>query len=415
MTAKPFQFTKEFIYERCDSCGRCFAECPVLRLPSEEAKQELEKIVHAEHSFVLDRCTGCMDCNFICPQEANPHTLIMTRWGERCRVEGIPETARLVLPYQENNLHRTGQQALTDREQRLVQAWETNWHKPPACDTMMFAGCNMLLLPFMLDSPLYAELPIFGSLDLCCGEPFYRMGCWDAARAAAQNVRNEFMRMGLKRVVVPCLACYHLFKCVYPDVLDVPLDVEVSPIEEWLCERVLKGDMRLTSLNKTVILHDNCWPKASGDFLFDKVRELLGLMGITVMESTHNRENTLCCGMCAGAARFHLRDIVGTARTLLRELEDSPAEWAVEYCGGCTWLLSLINQALLSHYAKPRYHILELVQLAAGEIPADRTDQIMGQVMRKMAPRLLGRYIRGGHFPVEAMAKIPAQNPQDPG
>ncbi len=398
MTAKPFRFTKSFVKECCDYCGRCFAECPVLHLPLAEAQREIRTLVETGRAAVLDRCTGCMACNTICPHDADPHTLIVNAWGERCRREGVPETARLVLPYQERNLHRVGWEAMPEDEQRLVRQWELNWRYRPDCDTMMFAGCNMLLLPFLLDSPLYDDIPIFGSLDLCCGEPFYRMGCWEAARAAAQNVQREFARMRLKRIIVPCLACYHLFSFVYPRILDVSLEVKVVSIEEWLCERIQKGILPVSPLNKTVVLHDNCWPKASGEVLFDQVRTLLGLLGVTVMEPRHARENSLCCGMCAGAARFHLRDIVHTAEHLLRELEESPAEWAVEYCGGCTWLLSLINQALLSRYHKPRYHVLELVQMAAGDTPKHPTDQRMRHVMMAIAPRLLGRYIQGGHF-----------------
>lgn len=401
MPIKHFQFTKEFAADRCDYCGRCFAECPVLHLPPEKAATEIHKLVHQKKSIVLNRCTGCMACNTICPRDANPHTLIVNLWGERCRREGVPETARLVLPYQKHNLHETGQQFLPEGERRLLRAWEENWRTPPGIETMMFAGCNMLLLPFLLDSPLYADLPIFGSLDICCGEPFYRMGCREAARAAARNVQHEFGRMGLKKVVVPCLACYHLFKYVYPQVLNVSLNIEVVTIEEWLSERIRGGKLAVSPLHKTVVLHDNCWPKASGDFLFDQVRALLGLLGVTVIEAPHSRENALCCGMCAGAARFRLRDIVYTAGKLLRELEKSPAEWAVEYCGGCTWLLSLVNQVVRTRYSKPRYHILELVQMAAGEPPGHYTDQRMRSLLRAAAPRLIGQYIRGGRFNLE--------------
>lgn len=413
MKTRTFQFTKEFITEQCDFCGRCLSECPVLQLPLQDGQREIRSLVENGRSYLLDRCTGCMACNTICPHDANPHSLITRHWGERCRKEGLPETLKLALPYQKENLHRTGQLFLSDNERKLVRLWEENWRNPPRCDTMMFAGCNMLLLPFMLDTPLFKDLPIFGSLELCCGEPFFRMGCPEIAQAAARNVRNEFSRMGLKKVIVPCLACYHLFKYVYPRILDTPLGIEVISVEEWLCEHIRKCSTPLSPLNKTVVLHDNCWPKASGDFLFDKTRELLHLLGVTVVEAEHARENALCCGMCAGAARFHLRDVVRTAERLLRELEGSPAEWAVEYCGGCTWLLSLVNQALLSKYHKPRFHILELLQMATGAPLNHYTDQRMRSLIKAMAPRLLLQYARGGKFTIKEIAGMPVTVQQE--
>ncbi len=404
MTARPFQLTDGFVAERCDFCGRCFSECPVMQLLPAEAEVEIHALIESGASPVLDHCTGCMACNTICPQDANPHTLIMKAWGARYRKQGLPSAAQLVLPYQKRNLHVMGMQAMPKEERALVRQWEENWRNPPGCDTMIYAGCNMMLLPFMLDSSLYAEIPIFGGLELCCGEPLYRMGCWEAATAAARNVRDEFQRMGLKKIITPCLACYHLFNLVYPQVLGIPLDVEVVSMEEWLCERIVDGKLQLSPLNRTVVLHDNCWPKASGDALFDKVRELLARLGVAVVEAEHARENALCCGMCAAAARYRLRDIAATAKRLLDELEHAPAEWGVEYCGGCTWLLSLANQVFLSSYSKPRYHILELVQMAVGETPKHRTDKRMRSVLYAVAPKLLGRLACGDRFWLKEIA-----------
>ena len=134
---------------------------------------------------------------------------------------------------------------------------------------------------------------------------------------------------------------------------------------------------------------------------------MLDRIGVTVTEAPHARENALCCGMCAGASRFRMGDIVRTAQRLLRELEESPAEWAVEYCGGCTWLLSLVNQIPGTGYAKPRYHVLELVRMAAGEKPERLTDPRMKQVIRAMAPGLLWHYAKGGRFYPGEIAGIP--------
>jgi Fe-S oxidoreductase len=257
---------------------------------------------------------------------------------------------------------------------------------------MFYAGCNLLLQPFLLDSPLYGDIPAFGGLDLCCGEPLYRMGCWDAARAAAVHVKEEFDRMGIERIIVTCLAGYHMFRHVYPSVFGVTLNCEVVAIEEWLHDRIARGEIAITPLHKRVAIHDNCWPKASGDALFDKVRALLELLGVEVVEPAHTRETALCCGMCAGAARFKLRDILKAAKERIRELERTDADYVINYCGGCNWLFGVANRLSRPKARKPWYHLLELVQMAAGETPKHRTDRRARGIVSSMAlPVLLHR------------------------
>jgi len=404
MATKKFHFTKRFLQERCDFCGLCFHECPVLRLPLDQAQAEIRALADSGASQVLTQCTGCMACNTFCPHDANPHTLIVSRWQERYRREGLPRAAGLVLPYQKPNLYTVAKRKLPPDERALVQQWERNLETPPRCGTMIYAGCNMMLQPFLLDSPLFQEIPIFGSLELCCGEPFYRMGCWDAAKAAALTVKKAFDRLGLERVIVPCLAGFHLFRYVYPNVLDVTLNVEVVPLEDWLYERISNGSIPVTPLNKSAVLHDNCWPKASGDELFTKTRDLLHAVGVTVIEPENTKERALCCGMCAGAAQLRLRDIARTAAERLKELDRAQADMAVNYCGGCNWLFGLVSQLHLSRYQTPGYHIVEVVRMAAGETLKRRTAQRARGIMASMAPRLIGRYARGGRFWIDNVA-----------
>lgn len=398
MTSNPFQFNREFVRERCDFCGLCFSECPVLQLPRDTAQNEIRRLVEQGYSYVTHHCTGCMACNSICPQHADPHTLIVSTWRKRYESRGLPARARLVLPYHKKNLHATGITVLPEREKALVRQWEENWRNPPQCDTMLFTGCNMLLLPFFLDSPVYADIPIFGSLSLCCGEPFYRMGCWDAAAQVAHHVCEAFARMNLSTIVVPCLACYHLFNYVYPRVFGVAMNIRFITIEAWILHRIKTGRISISPINKTAVLHDHCWPKASGETLFNEIRELLELLGVTVAEAEHSKENALCCGMCAAAARYRLRDSLHAGRRLLQELEMTPSDLAVEYCGGCTWLLSLINQVLGNRYRKPRYHVLELVQWATGELPGRHTEFHMRRIAYRMGLRLGSAYMNPKRF-----------------
>ena len=172
-------------------------------------------------------------------------------------------------------------------------------------------------------------------------------------------------------------------------------------MEEWLLDRIQSGKIKVKPLNKKAVIHDNCWPKASGDDFFEKTRALLAALGIDVVEPPHTREMALCCGMCAGAARFRLRDILRASKNRLREFAQIEADMIIDYCGGCNWLFSLANRLSSSKQKKPMYHLLEVVQMAAGETPKHRTDKRTGKIVATMTGPLLARYLTPRRFWIE--------------
>ena len=416
MSAKPFAFTKSFVRERCDLCGDCLVRCPVLAYPADMAREEMQALLDGRPNVTLLHCTGCMACNSFCPTEANPHTLIVTRWNERYRREGLPARGAAVLPYQEPNLYTRTITRLPADEQALADAWRENWRNPPQADTMVYAGCNMLLQPFLMDSRLFQGMTIFGATSLCCGEPLYRMGCWDAERVVAQHLKSEFARMGFKRLIVPCLAGYHLFRYVYPEVFDVHFDFEVVSILDFLDERLAAGDLEIKPLGLRATLHDNCWPKASGERIFERSRALLARLGVEIVEPAHTRESALCCGMCAGAARFSLRDTLRASKRRLKELRATGADMAIDYCGGCGWMFGLADLLSLPRRRMPVYHLLEVVQRAIGEVPKRRTNARVRTAVRAILGQLALAYLNPKRFWIRDIAghPVPQQGKPEP-
>ncbi len=409
MALQPFVLSREFLRDRCDFCGMCLHQCPVLSLPLETAQAEMKALVETGTSRVLEKCTGCMACNSYCPAQANPHTLILSRWGERCRKEGLPQRASLVLPYQKPNVYTLMIEQLPEQERALVEQWRENWLHPKDSSTQIFAGCNLLLMPGMADSKIFSGVPIFGAPELCCGEPLYRMGYWDAERAVAKHIQSAFRRMPVHTMIFPCLACLHIFKHVYKAVFDVSFNFEMISMEEWILDRIDRGELSVTPLNKRAVIHDNCWPKASGDFYFDRVRRLLERLGITVVEPKHTRENALCCGMCAPAAQFRLRDALRAAKARLREFEETDADMVIDYCGGCDWLFAVARRLLFSRSSKPIYHLLDVVRMASGEEPRHESPALAKAIVRTAGPRLIGGYMSPRRFHIEHIMEQPVE------
>jgi hypothetical protein len=281
---------------------------------------------------------------------------------------------------------------LSPNERALVDQWRRNWLQPPDSTTMIYSGCNLLLMPEMAATKILEGIPIFGAPELCCGEPFYRMGYWDAARAVVRHMQAVFRRMPIKKLIFPCMACLHCFRHVYRDVFDVKFDFEMISMEEWILDLMDCGKLAVKPLGLRAVVHDNCWPRASGDFYFDLIRNLLERLGVTVVEPKHTREDALCCGMCALAARYRLGDAVRPAKRRLREFEEADADVAVNYCGGCDWLFAAVRRLGLSRRAKPIYHLLDLVRMAIGEPPCRKSLALGKSIVRVMGPRILAGY-----------------------
>ncbi len=387
------KITKEFVQENCDLCGKCFNQCPVLELPLDVAKAEIKSLKESGKSKkVLKKCTGCMACNTFCPNNANPHTLIMRTWKDRYDNEGIPSLGEIILPsWKRPNIFSLPQKKFSDKEKELINKWEETFKNPPTSpknETMMFTSCNVMMQPFLFDSPIYDGIPIFGSLDICCGEPIYRGGLWDAAKAQAEFNQKEFERIGVKKIILPCLACKNLFTNVYPNVFDVNLNIEVVYILDWFLDRIKKGEIKVSQLNKKAVIHDNCWPKLDGGVTFNKIRDLLGLIGVEVIDPPHSHEEGLCCGMCAVAANFSIIDFLKVARKRVRELNKvKDVDIIVDYCGGCNWVFHIWKNLGIFNTRKV-YHILELIQMASGEQISHKTGKRGRQVIFSLIPNL---------------------------
>ena len=149
-------------------------------------------------------------------------------------------------------------------------------------------------------------------------------------------------------------------------------------------------------MKKTVAIHDNCWPKASGNIFFEKVRNILKAFEIDVVEPKHTRENALCCGIGAAASNYSIIYSVKSARKRLRELDVKGADFIVDYCGGCNWYLTLAKNVSLSKL--PIYHLIEIVQMGIGEKIKHRTDQRIKNLLLSIMGKSLASYLRVKRF-----------------
>jgi heterodisulfide reductase subunit D len=358
-----------FDRESCDICGLCLNQCPIMELPIDQAKTEFKKLINGEETEVLTRCTSCMTCNNFCPNESHPYELILYRWYERYKEKGLPLAAKFFLPCQFPNFGSVLLNQLPEDEKKTVDSWA----KLEKREEIFYPGCNMIFLSYLSFSKLFENLTFMGSQELCCGEPWYRIGVLETSEQIAKKLEKQFQNLGVKKMITPCLAGCNMYRNVYPR-FGAKFDFEIIPVLDWLWEKIDQGKLKIKSkIDMTITLHDNCQAKPFGSKYFDLSRKILETIGVKVVEMEHNRDKSLCCGMAAFAGSHSVEDILNAATRRYKEAVDTGAEALALYCGGCHWVLTIAK--ILSQGKTPIFNLLELVQMATGETPPHRNTE----------------------------------------
>ena len=352
--------------ERCELCGECLSRCPVVRANHEEAPGMVRALAAGEHlGEVLDRCTGCMSCDAFCSSGASPYGLLLERYHERYLERGIPRVFCNAMPQREGpNIWRSLERWLSPREKQDLASWSS----PPSGEEVLFLGCNQRLTPYIADARLFDDIEIFSDPDECCGEYYLRLGLIEEARRKAASLALRFRELGVKKVVAFCPACQNTMQNLAPRLLGVDFDVEVTGLVDWLAGRLASGEIvPVKRMTGAVAVQDPCHASGLGPGAIESVRDLLRLLGLTVTEFDNSGMRAECCGLGASLGRYRLRDVVKTGARRSIQSRGTGAALTCAWCNGCYMVMNMFR--LVNPVAPPVYHIVELVQIAAGEKP----------------------------------------------
>jgi len=356
--------------EKCESCGQCFHQCPVMQLPLEIAKAEADRLMRGQDTkHVLQKCTSCFACNFICPNQANPAQRIIDIWHQRSLESGLPVRAKYYTPDNELNFRTYALARMPEDERTLVKSWEDE----SPCDEVFYPGCNIITASYLTRTKLLDGVNIRGSLKLCCGETYYRTGQYEMAGKAARRINAWQKKLGFKKMIIPCTAGRNMFENVLPK-FGLEKNFEIEHMLPWLLGRIERGEIEIIKpLDMTVTIQESCYGKFFGEEFMDTPRKLLEKIGVRVVEQDLCRDKTLCCGIGGGFSHqsgYHPKDITLSTIRSLCLAKKTGAEAIAAYCAGCLQMLSVGKIAY--PVGLPVFHILELLQMAVGETPARR-------------------------------------------
>jgi len=360
-----------FNEELCDLCGQCFHLCPVLQLPLEESKKEIERLIKGKDSkYVLSKCNTCFSCNLYCPQNANPYQLILERWNDLYKKRGAPPLYKFVCPTEVPNIWQLLNIFLSNRERKWIFDWMNYTPKPE--DTILLIGNYTHLFPFILGGSKLLEF--FKPIDLIDqwegGAYLYQGGYLDVVQKIAEKCKNDFDKWDVKNIAHTLDAVQYIFSEVHPKEMGVNHNRNFINFNDWMLNSLKSGELLITNkLDLNVTIHDNCYSKTLGGIYWDPPRKILEICGCKIKEMKYIKKDSLCCGFGAGASWVRNIsipfDIISEGSKRFKEAEETGAKALISYCGGCLYLLWATRELIGSKI--DLYHIIEIVRMAIGE------------------------------------------------
>ncbi|MFW6113372.1 MAG: 4Fe-4S dicluster domain-containing protein, partial [Actinomycetota bacterium] len=277
-----------FREDLCDLCGICFERCPVLELSEDEARREIKKLIRGDTdgSLVLQRCVTCNVCDSVCPQNANPYGLILERYNEAIKTQGLPHMTKFIFPNEPENMWTTTRVLMGEDELALLHSWEDNLKKPRK--EVLITGFYNNLVPYIAQTSLIDELKpaIAGSDSMFgMGEDAYRIGFLEETERLGRLAKQKFSEMGIEKMYCFMVVEASMFTDVLPKKFGIDFDFEVELLDSWILDRLKSGKIRVKDkLNMRVTVHDNCCGRYMDGILQDTTREMMEHIGCEVVE-----------------------------------------------------------------------------------------------------------------------------------
>ncbi|MFX1411692.1 MAG: (Fe-S)-binding protein, partial [Promethearchaeota archaeon] len=375
--------------------------CPVMELSVEDSIEEMKKLIVGENTKeVLNNCQSCFACNFYCPENAHPADLILQRWNELYKKEGLRKRGEYFMTLYPHypNFRSYVMEHLPKKTKELVKSWADL--EPLKGDTLTYPGCNIIVYAELTQTSFLKDLDIRGRLEYCCGETLFRTGYKDELFQITKRLNKWFNILKPKNLLVLCTAGTNVFKNILPHYGLTYKFESIKSYLQYLWEKLESGQIRVKKkLNLTATIQDSCYSKMFGDEYIDLPRKILERIGIKVIESESCRESMRCCGIGAGFSiesayqPFKMR--ISTIRNF-KDFRKTKADIICVYCAGCLAVF-YTNKPLYFRKIKV-YHIIELIQMALEEKPAltnkakkKRGKHIFWGIMRKQVPKILSK------------------------
>jgi len=260
----------------CETCptGDCLVKCQYLHLDKDTAVAEMVKIAKGEDSFVLKDCVTCYACEEYCRRGNHPFYLITERRQEK----GILTAPRAITrqwinigePQGKYRLGKLGERVLSFGFMPEFLGWTKGRLFEDVMPSYLFGQeffCNVVYIHFADTAVIKERLP---------------------------QVVENFSKLGVKEVIFLHDECYGAFSHLAPAYgIDVPF--QSVHYYEYLHRRLTELKDLIRPLNIRAAYQRPCSSRLSPD-QHHWVKDIMGLIGVELVEREYQDENALCCG-----------------------------------------------------------------------------------------------------------------------
>ena len=352
------------LYLQCIRCGKCLSVCPVYRETRIETLSPRGKValyraigeddleVSEVYAGKLYTCLMCEACREACPSGVELDVIMNQVRAGLAHSGLMPGSLRQL----NETIIAAGNISGEDNEQRL--GWTANLEAMPVgldhggqAEVAYFVGCVSSLFPASYSIPQSliqtfeqagVNYALTGGGERCCGYPLLLNGEVKRALEMARHNVEAVQATGATRVVMACPSCYHMWKHIYPELLD---DGELDGLEilhetEILADLAREGRLHFKPWPVTMTYHDSCdLGRKSG--IFEAPRDVLrAIPELELVEMADHHENSLCCGGGGNLETYNRELAQALPRRRLKQAQEAGAKYIVVSCQQCKRTLS---------------------------------------------------------------------------
>lgn len=293
---------------------------------------------------ILQSCTGCSNCVANCKFEFGQHVLNIILAAREEMVENglvLPRSARFF-----KNIEATGNPFRELPSDRGKWADNTGIPQYNGHDYLLYVGCvasydsrgqevARALGHILLNAGV--SFGILGQREKCDGNEVNMLGEKRIFNMLANENREAFASLGVRKIIALSPHSYNAFKKLYPNTYEVYHYTHILRL--LLRKRKLNLSKKL---NAKLTFHDPCFLGRHNDE-YEAPREVLNSVpGIEFVEMERNRQNAFCCG--GGSGNFYIDSFGGgensPARSRVREALETGADILAVACPTCMIMLS---------------------------------------------------------------------------